>query len=100
MAPSRLDPQAIEAALRELNASAASPWTLSGEKLHKVFEFRSFVDAFGFMSRVALVAEAMNHHPDWCNLYNRVAVDLSTHDAGGLTDLDFTLATRMETLGR
>lgn len=100
MTPSRLDPQAIEAALRELNASAASPWTLSGEKLHKVFEFRSFVDAFGFMSRVALVAEAMNHHPDWCNLYNRVAVDLSTHDAGGLTDLDFTLATRMETLGR
>ncbi|MCG6897507.1 MAG: 4a-hydroxytetrahydrobiopterin dehydratase [Thiocapsa sp.] len=98
MTSSRLDSRAIEAALSELNAAAASPWSLNGEKLHKIFQFRDFVDAFGFMSRVALVAEAMNHHPDWCNVYNRVLVDLSTHDAGGLTALDFTLARRMEDL--
>ena len=57
-----------------------------------------FVEAFGFMSRVALVAESMDHHPEWSNVYSRVVVDLSTHDVAGITTLDFTLASRIEGL--
>ncbi|WP_296703959.1 4a-hydroxytetrahydrobiopterin dehydratase [Thiocapsa sp. UBA6158] len=98
MSRAKLDAEAIARALSELNASAASPWTLAGGKLHKAFQFKDFVDAFGFMSRVALVAESMDHHPEWSNVYNRVVVDLSTHDAGGITALDFTLASRIEGL--
>jgi 4a-hydroxytetrahydrobiopterin dehydratase len=94
----KLDAKAIETDLAELNASAASPWTLVDGKLHKSFRFKDFVDAFGFMSRVALAAESLNHHPEWCNVYNTVVIDLSTHDAGGLTALDFTLASRIEGL--
>lgn len=78
MSRAKLDAEAIARALSELNASAASPWTLAGGKLHKAFQFKDFVDAFGFMSRVALVAESMDHHPEWSNVYNRVVVDLST----------------------
>ena len=73
-------------------------WTLEAGKLHKSFTFKDFVDAWRFMSAVALVAEAMGHHPEWSNVWNRVVVDLSTHDAGGLTTLDFDLAARMEVL--
>jgi 4a-hydroxytetrahydrobiopterin dehydratase len=58
------------------------------------------VEAWGFMTGVALAAEAMGHHPEWFNVYNRVIVDLSTHDAGGLTTLDFDLAAKMEAVGR
>ena len=94
----RLDAAAIERALRELNASAAVPWQVCQGKLNKEFCFKDFVDAFGFMTRVALVAEAMNHHPEWFNVYARVRVDLATHDAGGITELDFALAQRMEAL--
>jgi len=94
----KLNPQEIAAALAELNASADSPWTLADGKLHKTFQLKDFVDAFGFMSRVALVAESMDHHPEWSNVYNRVVVDLSTHDASGITQLDFTLASRIEGL--
>src|SRR5262249_61623121 len=71
-------------------------WTLEAGKLHKSFTFKDFVDAWRFMSAVALVAEAMGHHPEWSNVWNRVVVDLSTHDAGGLTTLAFALAARME----
>ncbi len=71
-------------------------WELVDGKLHKAFRFASFVEAFGFMSSVALVAEAMNHHPDWSNVYNRVTIDLHTHDVGGISALDFTLARRMD----
>ena len=73
-------------------------WTLVNGKLHKAFECKDFVTAFGKMTQVALVAEWMNHHPEWSNVWNRVVVDLSTHDAGGLTTLDFDLAARMEAL--
>ena len=62
----------------------------------KNFTFKNFNEAFGFMSRVALKAEAMNHHPEWFNVWNRVEVTLSTHDAGGLTELDIELATFMD----
>ncbi len=64
--------------------------------LQKAFSFSNFNEAFGFMTRVALVAEQMNHHPEWFNVYNRVEVTLATHDAGGITDLDFKLAMFMD----
>jgi 4a-hydroxytetrahydrobiopterin dehydratase len=73
-------------------------WSLEAGKLHKAFTFKGFVEAWSFMSAVALVAEAMGHHPEWSNVWNRVTVDLTTHDAGGLTALDFDLAARMEGL--
>lgn len=62
----------------------------------RTFEFSDFVEAWGFMSSVALIAERMNHHPEWFNVYNRIEVTLSTHDAGGLTELDVELATHMD----
>ena len=67
-------------------------WKLNDEKLEKSFKFRNFVDAFGFMTRIALEAEKMNHHPEWSNVYNNVTIKLSTHDAGGITDNDIALA--------
>ena len=70
-------------------------WAISDDKLHRSFTFDNFVEAFGFMSRVALIAEKMDHHPEWSNVYNRVAVDLTTHDADGITELDFSLARAM-----
>ena len=78
---------------------AALPgWTLQAGKLHRSFVFGDFVEAWGFMSAVALVAETMGHHPEWSNVWNRVTVDLTTHDAGGISALDFELAARMDTL--
>ena len=68
------------------------------DAIEKTFSFRDFGEAFGFMARVALRAEKINHHPEWCNVYNRVEVTLSTHDAGGVTDLDITLARFMNAL--
>jgi 4a-hydroxytetrahydrobiopterin dehydratase len=73
-------------------------WTLEDHKLHRDFVFTDFVEAFGFMARVALVAERMNHHPEWRNVWSRVSVDLTTHDAGGLTAKDFALAEAMDRL--
>ncbi len=93
-----LNTEALNTALEALNAVTAVPWRLQEAKLHKQFEFDGFIGAFGFMTRAAMVAERMNHHPEWCNVYSTVIVDLSTHDAGGITALDFELATRMEAL--
>ena len=67
-------------------------WTISDGKLSRTFEFDSFNAAFGFMTRVAMEVEKMNHHPEWFNVYNRVKIDLVTHDVGGLSDYDFKLA--------
>ena len=67
-------------------------WSLKDEKLHWEHKFKDFTEAFSFMSRVALVAEKMNHHPEWFNVYNTVKIDLTTHDAGGISDKDFKLA--------
>ena len=64
--------------------------------LHRVFEFKDFMQAFGFMTRVALAAEKMDHHPDWSNVWNKVTIDLSTHSAGGLTKNDFDLAEKIQ----
>ncbi|MBC7784236.1 MAG: 4a-hydroxytetrahydrobiopterin dehydratase [Burkholderiales bacterium] len=68
--------------------------------LHREFRFVDFPRAFGFMASVATVAQAMDHHPDWSNVYNRVTIRLSTHDAGGLTEKDFELAKRIDELVR
>ena len=73
-------------------------WTLKDEKLHREYQFANFVEAFGFMASVALVAEAKNHHPEWFNVWNKVIVDLTTHDAGGISQRDFSLAEEMEKL--
>jgi 4a-hydroxytetrahydrobiopterin dehydratase len=91
--PTRLPDAELAAALREL-----PDWTLRAGKLHRELRFRDFSEAFGFMTRAALVAESMNHHPEWLNVWNRVVVDLSTHDAGGVTALDLELARRMNAL--
>jgi 4a-hydroxytetrahydrobiopterin dehydratase len=76
-------------------------WTLAedGRSISRNFKFRDFVEAFSFMSACALVAERMDHHPDWTNVWNRVDVTLSTHSAGGLTDKDVALAREMDRLG-
>jgi 4a-hydroxytetrahydrobiopterin dehydratase len=87
MAIAKLQPSEIEARL------AARPgWSLQGGKLHREFRFADFVAAFGFMAKVALVAERQNHHPEWRNVWNQVVVDLTTHDAGGISERDFALA--------
>lgn len=80
-----------------LDALLAAGWTLEegGKALTRKFEFRNFVDAFGWMTRVALLAEKMNHHPEWTNVYKTVSVRLTTHDSGGLTERDLRLARRM-----
>lgn len=66
------------------------------DAIHKTFKFRNFNEAFGFMTRAAMVAEKMDHHPEWFNVYNKVEVTLSTHDAGGLTQLDINLAVALD----
>ncbi len=89
----KLDNAARQSALARLNG-----WSdVSGrDAITKKFIFKNFNEAFGFMSRVALVAEKMDHHPEWSNVYKTVDVTLSTHDAGGLTELDIKLAEAMD----
>ena len=73
-------------------------WERMGEAILREFVFRDFVSAFGFMASAALIAEKLNHHPEWSNVNNRVSVKLSTHEAGGLSELDFDLAERLNRL--
>ena len=68
------------------------------DAIHKAYRFKDFNEAFGFMGRVALTAEKMDHHPEWFNVYNRVVVDLRTHDCDGISDRDFELAGKIDTL--
>jgi len=88
-----LTPDQVSDALADL-----SRWTLVDGKLHAEFVFADFAAAFGFMTAVAPVAEELDHHPEWTNVWNRVTVDLWTHDRGGLTGLDVELAQRMSAL--
>ena len=90
-----LSKDALNAALSQL-----SGWSVKDGKLHRQLQFASFVEAFGFMSSVALVAEAAGHHPEWFNVYNRVTIDLTTHDAGGITNKDVELARRVNALAK
>ena len=85
--------QAVESFLQKNNGWA---WKKGKKAIHKSYAFKDFNQAFGFMTRVALLAEKMNHHPEWFNVYNRVDVVLTTHDAGGVTEKDVKLATFMD----
>ena len=80
-----------EAEVQE-NLARVKGWSLVNGKLHRAFECKDFVSAFGNMTRVALVAEAMNHHPEWFNVWNKVIIDLNTHSVKGISTLDFELA--------
>ncbi|HEV2506612.1 MAG TPA: 4a-hydroxytetrahydrobiopterin dehydratase [Mesorhizobium sp.] len=93
MAREKLDGQAVAALLAGLEN-----WTLAadGNSIRRRFEFKNFSEAFAFMTRSALAAEKLDHHPDWSNVYKTVDVTLNTHDAGGLTALDFELAKKMD----
>lgn len=90
----------LSADLRKAALGKLKGWLeVSGrDAIAKKFEFKDFNQAFGFMTRAALVAEKMNHHPEWSNVYNKVEVTLSTHDAGGVTELDMKLAEAMDKL--
>jgi 4a-hydroxytetrahydrobiopterin dehydratase len=91
MARAKLSEQEIAEDLKKLGG-----WSVVNGNLHRVFEFKDFSHAFGFMTRVALAAEKMDHHPDWSNSWNKVTIDLSTHSAGGLTKNDFDLAEKIQ----
>ncbi len=93
MSRTRLAPAEIKTALKKL-----PQWKLTkgGRAIERAFQFKNFSEAFAFMTRSAMKAEKMDHHPEWANVYNKVVVTLNTHDAGGLTALDFELAKSMD----
>lgn len=91
----KLSDQEIASAITGLKG-----WSVVNGKLHKEYQFKNFIQAFGFMSSVALIAESMNHHPEWFNVYHKVIIDLTTHDVGGISNLDFELASKVEKLIR
>jgi 4a-hydroxytetrahydrobiopterin dehydratase len=93
--PVKLSPEEVSSALAPLPG-----WSVVDGKLRREYEFSDFAHAFAFMAAIATAAEKMDHHPDWRNVYNRVTVNLSTHDAGGITELDLKLADTMEKLAR
>jgi len=89
----RLSESEIQSALKAIPA-----WTVVNAKLHREMKFADFAYAFSFMTRAALAAESMGHHPEWTNVYNRVTIDLTTHDAGGISAKDFALAAKLDEL--
>lgn len=93
MAIEKLSSQQIEKNLR-----VHKGWCLQEGKLYRRYDFPNFVEAFGFMTRAALLAEKMNHHPEWSNVYGRVEIYLTTHDAEGISERDFVLAKGLDTL--
>ena len=88
----------LDAAEKSALSTTLPNWVVNGDKLHRDVEFNSFVEAFGFMAQVALLAESKNHHPNWSNVYNRVSIDLTTHDLGDLSSLDVELASAIDAL--
>jgi 4a-hydroxytetrahydrobiopterin dehydratase len=91
MSSGKLSKQQVAVRLVKLDG-----WRVVKGNLHRMFEFKDFTQAFGFMKRVALAANRMDHHPDWSNAYNKVTIDLSTHSAGGITENDFELASKIQ----
>lgn len=89
----KLSKQEIDNELKNLQG-----WSVSNEKLRKDFQFNDFNEAFGFMTRAAMHIEKMNHHPEWFNVYNKLTVELTTHDAGGITNNDIKLAKILNSL--
>ena len=95
--PTKLSETQINEQLALLNEKADdTKWLIENGKLHKEFKFKSFIRAFGWMTQMAIWAEKLKHHPEWFNVYNKVKVDLVTHDVNGISELDFELATKME----
>ncbi len=88
MRPTAYNNDEVQEKIKDLDG-----WNFNGKSLEKEFLFKNFSEAFSFMTRVALQAEKHDHHPDWSNVYNRVRIQLNTHDAGGITELDIKLAT-------
>lgn len=90
----------LDAARRDAELAKLPDWQFDSgaDAIERRFKFRDFSTAFGFMTRVALLAEAAGHHPEWSNVYNRVSIRLTTHDAGGLTDKDVALAHAIDAL--
>jgi 4a-hydroxytetrahydrobiopterin dehydratase len=88
----------IQIELKNINQilETQQQWQVVDGKLSKTFKFKSFIRAFGWMSQIAIWAEKFNHHPEWFNVYNKVEVQLTTHDVGGISELDFKLAEKME----
>ena len=93
MGLSKLSTEQIEKELANLPG-----WAVVEGKLHKEFQFDDFIQAFGFMSKASMHIEKMNHHPEWFNVYNKLIVDLTTHDAGGITENDINLAKTLNSL--
>lgn len=91
----KLTPGEIRTALEKLPG-----WSEKSGKLHREYVFPDFVHALGFLAASAAMIEAMGHHPEWCNVYNRVTIDLVTHDAGGITGMDVALAEKMESIAK
>ena len=89
---------AAEQALIAHNQSFQAPWELRDGKLFKQFIFQNFIEAFGFMAKVAILAEKANHHPEWCNVYNKVDISLMTHEVGAISSRDFDLMNAIESL--
>ena len=89
----RLSSESIDIELKNLKG-----WTVVNNKMHKEFEFDDFNQTFGFMTRAAMHIEKMNHHPEWFNVYNKIIVDLTTHDTGGITQNDINLAKILNSL--
>lgn len=87
----KMSAQQIEASLKDL-----PNWKLKDEKLHRELKFKNFVQAWGFMTQVAVLAEKMNHHPEWSNVWNKVTIDLTTHEADGISQRDFDLAKQID----
>ena len=90
MSVEKMTTQQVEAQLNDLPG-----WELKAAKLHRELRFKNFVQAFGFMTQVALLAESADHHPEWFNVYNRVTIDLTTHEANGISQRDFDLAKKI-----
>jgi 4a-hydroxytetrahydrobiopterin dehydratase len=88
-----LSPEEVQARLADLDG-----WSVVDGKLHREFAFGDFSEAFGFMTRVALAAEKLDHHPDWSNSWNKVTIEIVSHAAGGITDGCFALASKIDTL--
>ncbi len=91
MKPTLLTAIEIESQLANLK-----DWQLDSNKINRKISFDNFIDAFAFMTRIALIAEKMDHHPDWSNSYNKVSISLTTHSSGGITQLDIDLARQID----
>ncbi len=93
-----IGPEQIREHLDRLNTGDSGQWRIENGRLYRCFVFRDFIEAIGFMTRAAMVAEKMNHHPEWRNVYKTVHVHLITHSCDGITELDFKLAEQMNGL--